>query len=527
MIQHSRTLVAVLAVVAMATGLAGCGTDSGALVETNEIPSGDAMTMPEGSIEAAVEQLPELVRETQDTFGIPGIAVAVVHDGKKVFAEGYGVKKSGGSDEVGADTVFQVASVSKAVGATVVASQVSQGLVAWDTPVTKHLDGFELADPWVTSHVTIGDFYSHRSGLPATAGDKLEDVGYDRDYILNHLKYQQLNDFRSSYGYANFGTTTGAETVARAAGTEWETLAAQQLFEPLDMSSTSFRYDDFLEEQNRAVLHAKVDGTFQPLYKRDADPQSPAGGLSSNVNDMSKWMQLILAQGTFDGEPLIKPEALLPATSAQSITDPVHDVTLRPGLYGYGVGVGVQPSGRVQLSHSGAFALGAATNFTLLPSADVGIIILTNAGPVGGAEALAAKFTDLVQFGETTRDWDETYGQAMAPLYAPAGDLADKKRPASPADPNPLSEYAGTYHNDYFGPATVRVDDDRLIVELGPGGGYQVELSEWHGNTFAFVPTGENAPDGSLSSATFGGSGAASTLTLEFFDAEKLGTWTR
>lgn len=132
------------------------------------------------------------------------------------------------------------------------AAQVWQGVIDWDTPVSAVMPEFELAAPWVTEHVTIGDFFAHRTGLPFAAGDSLEDIGYDRDYILDHLKYQPLAPLRTSYAYVNFGITTGAEAVARAAATDWETLADEQLFTPLGMESASYRHDDFLTRDNRA-----------------------------------------------------------------------------------------------------------------------------------------------------------------------------------------------------------------------------------------------------------------------------------
>jgi CubicO group peptidase (beta-lactamase class C family) len=516
-----------VAVVVLVTTASACGKAERPRIETHSAPSEDVLASPPDSIEQALDALPGLAKTTLERTGVPGLAVAVVQGGETVFAEGYGVKSLGSDDAVNADTVFQIASVSKSVGATVVATQVSAGVVEWSTPVAELLPDFTLADPWVTKHVTVGDLYSHRSGLPAEAGDDLEVVGYDRDYVLSHLVYEPLDPFRAIYNYANFGMTAGAEAVAAAAGSSWEDLAEDALFEPLGMTSTSARYEDFLARGNRATIHAKVGDSFKALYERNPDAQSPAGGISSNVNDLAKWMQLILADGVFNGKQLIEPDALVPALSAQMITGPIASPTQRTGQYGFGFGVGVQPSGRVSLSHSGAFVLGAATSFMMLPELDIGIIVLTNAGPVGAAEAVAAQFMDLVQFGSITRDWITDYAAALAPYYAPAGDLVGKARPEAPAAPQPLQHYVGEYHNDYFGPATVRVIGDRLVVELGPAD-YRLPLDHWAGDTFSFVPVGEYAPHGSLSSATFTMDGdTAKALTLQFFDTRGLGTWTR
>ena len=137
--------------------------------------------------------------------------------------------RSGAPETVDADTVFQIASLSKPVTATIVARQVQAGVVGWDTPVAKHLPWFKLKDPWVTTHVTIGDLLSHRSGLPDHAGDTLEDLGFDRRQVLERLRLLPLAPFRISYAYTNFGFTAGAEATAVASGKDWATLSEDAL----------------------------------------------------------------------------------------------------------------------------------------------------------------------------------------------------------------------------------------------------------------------------------------------------------
>ena len=160
------------------------------------------MSLPDNAVDNAVAKLDGLVDDLMKKSGIPGMAVAVVHGGKTVYAKGFGVKdvRNGDAAEnrVDADTVFQLASMSKPLGATVVAHQVSQGAVTWDTPIVDKLPWFALADPAVTRMVTIGDMYSHRSGLPDHAGDMLENLGYDRRYVLDHLRALPLAQFRIS-----------------------------------------------------------------------------------------------------------------------------------------------------------------------------------------------------------------------------------------------------------------------------------------------------------------------------------------
>ncbi len=512
---------------AMATG-AGAATPP-FTVDPNQPPSETAgVPVPPGQIDHAIAQLDGLTTTLMGRSGVPGLAVAVVRDGKTVYAKGFGLRRIGDPAEVDADTVFQLASVSKSLSGTVVARQVGLGGIAWTTPIIRHLPWFALQDPWVTEHVTLGDMFAHRSGLADHAGDDLEDLGYDRRQVLERLRLLPLHPFRSTYAYTNFGLTAAAEAVAVAAGTDWASLSELALYRPLGMASTSSRFADFQRRPNHAVNHVKVGDRFEPKYQRQPDAQSPAGGASSSVNDMARWMTLVLQQGAYDGAPLVKAEALLPAVTGEMITDAKGGMTARPSLYGFGFGVGTQPSGRVGLSHSGAFALGAATTYLIIPSLGLGIIVLSNAMPVGLVEAVSASFMDLAQFGTVTRDWLAAYGRIMAGMMAPVGALSGQSPPPNPRPAAALPLYTGVYGNDYFGAATISARSDGLVLSLGPSG-MTYPLRHWDGPVFVYAPSGENAPDGSVSAVTFtmGPSGAAASFTNEFYAASGLNSFVR
>ncbi|BBZ71838.1 serine hydrolase [Mycobacterium paraseoulense] len=524
---------AAAAAVTVLLGMTGCGpaqpvSSPPALSDAppNEV---SGVTIPAGRIDEALAKVDGLVGDLMKSTGVPGMAVAIVHGGKVLYAKGFGVKDAskgqGQDNRVDADTVFQLASVSKSVGSTVVAHEVSDNVVAWDTPVASKLPWFTLGDPYVTSHVSIGDLYSHRSGLPDHAGDKLEDLGYDRRQTLERLKYLPLRPFRISYAYTNYGVTAAAEAVAAASGKSWEDLSDEALYRPLGMTSTSSRFTDFLARPNRAVNHVKTAGKWEARFQRDPDPQSPAGGVSSSVNDMARWLMMLLGNGTYDGRRIASPEALLPATSPQMVSAPATTPKARTGFYGYGFNASVDSSGRTEYSHSGAFALGAATNFVVMPSEDLGIIALTNGAPYGIPETLTAEFMELVQYGQIREDWGALYQKAIGWLNNPEGSLVGKQPPANPAPARPLGDYVGVYASDYWGPAVITEHDGSLQLAMGPKN-RTVTLTHWDGDTFTFGLTDENAPPGTISKATFSGS-PATTLNLEYYDSDKLGTFTR
>src|SRR5213595_3711839 len=182
----------------------------------------------------AIQELEKLAQKQIQENALPGLAIAVVFQDKVVYAKGFGVRDVNTKASVDADTVFQLASLSKSIGSTVVAELVGEGKITWDSKLSVLDPTFEMFDPWVTREITIRDMYAHRSGLPAHAGDLLEDLDFTRAEILFRRRYQHPDSsFRSHYAYTNFGITEGAVAAVRPYQLEWEEACAQKLYKPL------------------------------------------------------------------------------------------------------------------------------------------------------------------------------------------------------------------------------------------------------------------------------------------------------
>lgn len=506
----------VLAVTSCSSG-SPVSTTASSSVSAGDVNAAAAEKLPDDAVSKAVGRLDAMVSDELARTGIPGAAVAVVHGGKTVYAKGFGVADLATGRKVDADTVFQLASVSKSISASVVATQVTQNKVSWDTPVVANMPSFALSDPYVTANVTVGDLFAHRSGLAEHAGDKLEEFGYDRDTILQRLRLLPLQPFRTTYDYTNFGLTAAAQSVADKAGTDWATLADRSIFSPLGMRSTSMRYSDFAARTDRAIGHVKQNGRWvvTPM-QREPDAQAPAGGASSSVNDMARWLAVMLADGKQGGSQVFSPDAILPATVPEIRTGMPGSAADRAGFYGYGFNAATTSDGRTTYSHSGAFASGAGTNFVVMPSADVAIIMLTNAAPIGVADAVDMRFMDLVQYGEERQPWDTLYGDAYAGLSEPSGSLVGTPAPSNPAPAQPNSAYVGTYQSAYWGPAVISDQNGGLTIALGPNGRTRYPLTHRDGNVFTFAPYSENAEPGSISAVTFDGS----RMTVEYLTSD-------
>ncbi|WP_196073330.1 serine hydrolase [Nakamurella alba] len=491
----------------VATGNAPVGETAPAAYSTAEITK--------DKIDAAVAALDDMVADAMERTGVPGIAVAVVHEGEVLYQKGFGVREVGKDAAVDPETVFQLASVSKSIAGTCVAKAVTDKTVTWADKVTDHLPDFELSDPAVTSMVQISDCFAHRTGLPGTAGDELEGFGYDRDYVLSRLRLFPLDPFRITYHYTNFGLTLGGEAVAAADGRSWEDLCQADVYRPIGMTSTSSKYADYLARDNKAIIHFRVaEKDFQPLYKRDADPQSPAGGVSSNVLDMAKWMTVVLDGGKLDGEDFIDDAALLEMHGPHIVNNaPTADVD-RAGFYGYGVNVGTTSTGHITWGHAGAFFVGTGTSYTMLPAGKIGIVALSNGSPIGAVEAITTSFTDLVRTGEVERDWVEFFGAIYGNFYINRSSVAEPP-PASPKAARALTDYAGDYANDYLGQITVAVQGDALeITGVGPNK-LAAPLVHYDGDVFSWKAPGGNGDDDTAVTFAGGGTGAATEVTLE------------
>jgi CubicO group peptidase (beta-lactamase class C family) len=482
-------------------------------------------------VQAALNQLDTLAGQMMSRTGVPGVAIGVVYRDQVVYLKGLGVRESGRDEPVDADTVFQLASVSKPIASTVVAALVGDGVVRWDDRIVDHLPDFALADPWVTQEVSLRDMFAHRSGLPDHAGDLLEDMGYDRAEVLHRLRYQRPeSSFRSEYAYTNFGLTAAAVAAARAAGKSWEAASAERLYQPLGMASTSSRHADFIAARNRAHGHVRDGDQWVARYDRDPDPQSPAGGVSSTVRDMTRWLRLQLRDGVLDGQQLVAAEPLRETHRPQIVSNaPANPATDRASFYGLGWNVSYDDAGRVRLGHSGGFDLGAATAIALMPSAELGIVVLTNAAPIGVPEAIGQSFLDLALTGTVQRDWLAFGGPLIAatvqPAYGVGADYSRAPEPQAPA--RSAAAYDGAYGNAFFGEIEiVATGPEGLVLRQGPMK-QAFPLTHWDGDVFLYQPVGENA--GGLSRVTFafGPDQRAASVLIENLNIHGEGTFAR
>ncbi|MFY9574419.1 MAG: serine hydrolase domain-containing protein, partial [Blastocatellia bacterium] len=282
-------------------------------------------------------------------FEVPGLGIAIVKDGKVLLAKGYGVRKLGEQAPVDENTLFGIASNTKAFTSAALAMLVDEGKIRWDDPVVKHLSGFQLYDPYVTREMTIRDLLTHRSGLGLGAGDLLwwPPTDYSREEIIRRFRFvKPATSFRSRYAYDNVLYMVAGQLVAAVTGKSWDDVIKERIFVPLGMTASSTAIAELLSSGNAAAPHAKFEGRVQSVAPQPLDNVGPAGSINSSVAEMAKWLIAQLNRGQIgEGHRLFSERQSREMWSAQTITPlsepPSHLAALRANFSAYGLGWGL------------------------------------------------------------------------------------------------------------------------------------------------------------------------------------------
>src|SRR5690606_22500768 len=262
---------------------------------------------------AAREAPPELagldatVEAVRDTFKVPGVAVAVVKDGEVVFAGGWGEREVGKAGRVDGDTLFSIASITKAFTSASLSILADEGRLDMDDRVIDHLPWFRMADPYVTLEMRIRDLLAHRSGLGLGAGDLLfwPATTYTTREIVERLgKVPLKGGFRSQYAYDNILYAVAQLVIEDASGMSYADFLQTRVFGPLGMDDTRFNSDHLRRsDRNVATGHAKSDfATLGPVPRMSWSNVAGAGGIYSSVHDLAKWMRVQLDGRVGSGE---------------------------------------------------------------------------------------------------------------------------------------------------------------------------------------------------------------------------------
>ncbi len=423
---------------------------------------------------------------------VPGLAIAVVQDGKVILTKGYGVRALGAHDRVDEHTLFGIASNTKAFTATALALLVEEGKLGWDDPVVNHLPWFRLSDAWVTSQLTIRDLLVHRSGLGLGAGDLLwwPASTYTRREIAERLRFLPLvTSFRSAYAYDNVLYTVAGEVIAAVSGMSWEAFIQSRILDPVGMTDSRIRHPGIMGVQNISGTHARVDGRVQRVAPFTSDNTNPAGGITASAVDLAKWLTVQLDSGRVGGgAPLFRPattrELWRIVTPQREITPPRALAPLRSAINGYALGFNIRTyRGRQVVTHTGGLP-GFISRVTMLPNERLGIAVVTNMES-SAMEPITWQIVDHVL--GASHDWRGAYREAAR--AAEAGTAAADAAAAAARDSTkgpvlPLASYAGRYEDAWYGDIALTVENEHLVLRFGHTPLLVGDLMHWQYETF-------------------------------------------
>jgi len=441
-------------------------------------------------------QIDTLVDRTLKAFDVPGIAVAVIKDGKVIHSKGYGVRSLNTKEKVDENTLFGIASNSKAFTAAALGILIDEGRLKWDDKVRDYIPEFKLYSPYVTEEFTIRDLLTHRSGLGLGAGDLMffpDSSDFTLKDILYNLRFlKPVSGFRTKYDYDNNLYIVAGEVVARVSGKSWDDFVEQKILAPLGMTHSACSFDRLRDKTNVIDGHAPVDGKVRVIARSTVKVGHAAGGINSCISDLSKWVLLQLSHGKY-GDNLSK--KLFSDEVHEEMWTPQTIIPVRnPGPYNthfsaYGLGFGINDvKGYKQVSHTGGLE-GMVTQITMIPELNLGIIVLTNQQEGGAFTSITNQIKDSY-FGITGTDRLTQYSNGRKQSLAAANKITDsiwrdiataQKENAGKTD---LKIYTGTYRDQWFGDVIISTKNGKLWFDSKRSPKLTGEMFGYKGNSF-------------------------------------------
>ncbi|MGB7202587.1 MAG: serine hydrolase [Pyrinomonadaceae bacterium] len=436
-----------------------------------------------------LKEIDDYGNTVMQTWKGPGMAIAVIKDDKVVFQKGYGTRELGKEAPVDKDTLFAIASNSKAFTTASLAILVDEKKLAWDDKVSKYLPDFQMYDPWVTSELTVRDLVTHRVGLDTFSGDLLwYETTYSADEILRRTRHlKPVSSFRTRYGYQNLMFIAAGKVVEKISGKSWCEFVTARILTPLAMTRTTCSVNN-LPDGNAAWPHNESGGALRRLHRGNVDGSSSAAALNSSVADLSKWVRTQLGRGKFEGKQIFS-EAQSWQMHQQWLAQqvgPSNTPGIQPRHFS-GVGMGwfvYDYMGRKIINHSGGLD-GMLSYTVLIPEENAGFVVLTNNESPSFA-VMTSKIRDVL-VGAPKRDYNDEAVKRIADNKKSDADAAKKVDDARVVNTKPslvLSSYAGTYSDKMYGDVTVAEENGKPVMRFSPSPNFVADLEHWHYDTF-------------------------------------------
>lgn len=417
------------------------------------------------------EEIDKLVLQTLDAFSVPGVAIGIIKDGKITHLKGYGQANIQTKAQVNKNTLFKIASNSKAFTSAALALLVEQGKLKWSDKVNQILPYFKMNDAWVTNEFNIRDLLTHRSGLGRGAGDLMlwpEPTKFSRNQLVKNLRYlKPVSSFRDEYAYDNLLYIVAGEVIAKLSGVSWEVFVEKEIFKPLGMMRCFAGGVDTNRVKNIATPHTKIGSKVIVMEKNKINNKinlmAAAGGIKCDMSDILSWVAMQLNRGS-----TLNNKRFLSQQSIQKMWDPVTTLPLSQTLRNYdnadfrAYALGWRVSnyqGEYRVSHTGTLS-GFMSQIVMFPKRNTGIVLLMNRDSSSARSTLSRGLMNIVlnQFeGRTqklTKNWLEHYKKSSTKKRSRIENkLAVVKENKIPTQQKTL---LGNYIDPWFGEISIR-----------------------------------------------------------------------
>lgn len=468
-------------------------------------------------------QVDALVMEALEKFEVAGAAVAIVKDGRVIHQKGYGVQSIHTKIPVTEFTNFAIASNTKAFTGAALAILVEEGKISWKDKVKQHLPEFKMYNKYVTDNFNIQDLLTHRSGLGLGAGDLMFfPDGADftiADVLTVFQHFEPVSDFRTQYDYDNVLYLVAGEIIARVSGLGFDDFVAQRILQPLNMNHSAASLQNINNENLLAMPHSTEGGDIRQIPHIVKSINGAAGGMFSNVADMSTWIMLQLNKGKYaEGKTLFTEENHREMWRVHTVIDPNPYPRYNSHFAGYGLGWFLaDKKGFLEVSHTGGLP-GMLSKVVLLPGLNLGVVVLTNTENGGGSLFSTVTNTILDSYmGLDDNDWLELNYKNLQNRKSQGDDITRKvwevvTKIRTPVDPK---KYIGTYRDNWFGEVEVSLRNGELWMAFKRSPKLNGPLKLYKDHTFAIKWEYQDMNADALATFATDQSGKAQRITLK------------
>jgi CubicO group peptidase (beta-lactamase class C family) len=442
----------------------------------------------------------QYISKAQQDWQVSGMSVGIIKDGKVILAKGYGVLEEGKAQKPDANTLYAIASNTKAFISASIGILVDEGKLKWDDPVQKHLPYFELYDPYVSAKTTVRDLLCHRAGLGTFSGDVIwYKSNFTAEEAIKRVKHlPAAYDFRSGYGYSNLMFITAGEVIKAVSGKTWAEFAEERIFDKTGMARSQTSIVPLTKMKNVATPHKhNAEGITHPIPWVNWDNMGAAGGVISSVNDMLKWCQLQLDNGKVGEDEVFSlraQETFWKPHNNYTVSARTKEFYPTRHVAGYALGWGYYDhGGRLVYNHGGGYD-GMYSQVTLVPEENMAIVILTNS--MKGISSGITYYTLDHFFGLEEKDWSSQNLKRTLDWEKSKVERVQERKDKRISGTSPTLKpetYTGIYHDDLYGDIEVVNKEGKMELHFLTAPALNAKLEHWHNDVFEIKWNEEHA----------------------------------